>query len=112
MCGCSPHALEKAERPVVSEAHGFALRVEDMTCGNCAATIRKAVEAALPGTQVNPDPATKLAAVRDTTDCAVARAAIAAAGYTPSEAVRSCDEPAPGAPRPSGWIREVPLIRR
>ena len=71
---------------VVPEAGGLTLRVEDMTCGHCAGTIKKAVEAALPGTQVDPDPATKLVVIRGTTDLPAVRAAIAAAGYTPSAA--------------------------
>jgi copper chaperone len=54
-----------------------------MTCGHCAAKIRAAVEAALPGTQVYPDPSTKLVAVHGTADVSAVSAAIAEAGYTP-----------------------------
>ncbi|WP_082145793.1 heavy-metal-associated domain-containing protein [Microvirga massiliensis] len=86
MCGCSTHRSQEAGRTGVPEAGGLTLRVEDMTCGHCAGTIRKAVEAALPGTQVDPDPATRLVTVRGPADLPAVRAAIAAAGYTPSAA--------------------------
>jgi copper chaperone len=90
MCGCATHRSGNAGTTVVPQADDLILRVEDMTCSHCAATIRKAVEAALPGTQVDPNPATKLVAVRGTADlhtvraAMTVRAAIAAAGYTPS----------------------------
>jgi copper chaperone len=62
------------------------LRVEDMTCGQCAGTIKKAVESAMPGTQVDADPAAKLVSIRGTTDLAAVKAIVTDAGYTPSEA--------------------------
>jgi copper chaperone len=90
MYGCATHRSSKAGDLIVPEASGLVLRVEDMTCGHCAAKIRKAVEGAVPGAQVDPDPATKLVAVRGTANlhtvraAITIRAAIAAAGYTPS----------------------------
>ena len=86
MCGCSSHRSGEVTKTAMPNPGGLTLRVEDMTCGHCAGTIRKAVEAALPGTQVDPDPATKLVSVRGTADLPAVRAAIAAAGYTPSRA--------------------------
>jgi copper chaperone len=86
MCECSTHRSGETTKAVVPEADGLTLRVEDMACGHCAGTIKKAVEAALPGTQADPDPAAKLLTVRGTTDLPAVSAAIAAAGYTPSAA--------------------------
>ncbi|MBP1853224.1 heavy-metal-associated domain-containing protein [Rhizobium halophytocola] len=55
--------------------------VEDMSCGHCEATIRKALTAALPDAEVSIDLAQHRVTV--TGDAAVAKAAIADAGYTP-----------------------------
>jgi copper chaperone len=55
--------------------------VNDMTCGHCEATVRKAIETALPGTPVSVDLATH--EVRVTGDRAKAEEAIREAGYTP-----------------------------
>jgi copper chaperone len=60
------------------------LRVEDMTCGHCAGTIKNAVESTLPGTQVDADPASKLVSIRGTADLAAVQAIVTDAGYTPS----------------------------
>lgn len=68
----------------MSEA--ITLKVEDMACGHCAATITKAVVGAAPGAQVAADPATKLVTVTGAPDRAKVEAAIAAAGYTPKAA--------------------------
>jgi copper chaperone len=54
-----------------------------MTCGHCAGTIKKAVEAALPGTEVDGDPASKLVWVRGAADLSAVTAIVAEAGYTP-----------------------------
>jgi copper chaperone len=62
------------------------LRVEDMTCGHCAGTIKKAVESAIPGTQVDADPASRLVSIRGTADLAAVKVIVAEAGYTPSTA--------------------------
>ena len=67
MCGCSTHqpqANQAAER----YPDALTLRVEDMTCGHCAGTIKKAIETGLPGTSVEADPASKLVSVRGSTD--------------------------------------------
>lgn len=87
MCGCAAHRDQQAEAPAVanraSEALSFS--VEDMTCGHCAGTIKKAIETNLPGAQVDADPQTRIVAVRGASDAATVRSLIAAAGYTPSE---------------------------
>jgi copper chaperone len=61
------------------------LRVEDMTCGHCAATITKTVQARIPGAVVDADPVSKTVRVSGTTDLTAVRILIAGAGYTPSE---------------------------
>ncbi len=83
MCGCNTHQVPSgttAER----DPTAVTLRVEDMTCGHCASTITKAVEAGLPGASVQADPATKLVWIRGTRDLAKVEALIVGAGYTPS----------------------------
>jgi copper chaperone len=62
------------------------LRVEDMSCGHCAGTIKKAIEAGLPGTLVEADPASKLVSVWGSVDLASIRALVTGAGYTPTAA--------------------------
>jgi copper chaperone len=85
MCGCSTHQT-RSTRTVERDPAVLTLRVEDMTCGHCAGTIRKAVEAALPGTKVDADPASKLVSVHGATNLPAVMAIIAEAGYTPSAA--------------------------
>ncbi|MBM6595365.1 heavy-metal-associated domain-containing protein [Microvirga sp. BT291] len=60
------------------------LRVEDMTCGHCAGTIKKAIETGLPGTSVEADPASKLVSVRGSADLTSIKALVTEAGYTPT----------------------------
>jgi copper chaperone len=79
MCGCQTHA-EKTEAPA---AAGVSLRVEDMTCGHCAGTIKSAIEGAVPGAKVHADPAARLVSVEGA-DLARISAIITEAGYTPS----------------------------
>jgi copper chaperone len=83
MCGCASHQGQAASAGQVGEA-SFAVRVEDMTCGHCAGTIKNAIETGLPGAQVEVDPRTKLVSVRGTSDIAAVRDLVSAAGYTPS----------------------------
>ncbi|MBL9059085.1 MAG: heavy-metal-associated domain-containing protein [Mangrovicoccus sp.] len=58
-----------------------AFHVPDMTCGHCVATIRKALENALPGAATEIELAEHL--VRVEGDAATARQALVEAGYTP-----------------------------
>jgi copper chaperone len=60
-----------------------------MSCGHCAGTITKAIEAGLPGARVQADPATRLVSVRGTRDLAKVETLIVGTGYTPTV-------PAPG----------------
>ncbi len=86
MCGCSTHQSGTAGETATPKDGSLTLGVEDMTCGHCAGTIKKAVESGLPGTQVDADPASKLVSIRGTADLAAVKAIVAEAGYTPSEA--------------------------
>ncbi|HEY9345931.1 MAG TPA: heavy-metal-associated domain-containing protein [Inquilinus sp.] len=64
----------------------LSFRVEDMTCGHCAGTIKGAIEGSIPGARVEADPVRKLVSVSGTTDRAQVAALIAEAGYTPEPA--------------------------
>ncbi|WP_332692210.1 heavy-metal-associated domain-containing protein [Devosia sp.] len=57
------------------------LSVNDMTCGHCVGTVRKALEEALPGAEISVDLVTHK--VEFTGDKAKGEAAIREAGYTP-----------------------------
>ena len=58
--------------------------VNDMTCGHCVGTVRKALEAALPGAEISVDLDTHQ--VSFTGDRARGEEAIREAGYTPEAA--------------------------
>ena len=58
--------------------------VYDMTCGHCVGTVRKALEAALPGAEISVDLDTHK--VSFTGDRARGEEAIREAGYTPEAA--------------------------
>jgi len=85
MCGCSAHQTQ-ATQTVDRDPTALTLRVEDMTCGHCAGTIKKAIETGLPGTSVEADPASKLVSVRGSTDLSSIKALVTEAGYTPTAA--------------------------
>ncbi|NBJ09455.1 copper chaperone [Microvirga sp. SYSU G3D207] len=85
MCGCSPHQSQ-SDQTVARHPDALTLRVEDMTCGHCAGTIKKAIETGLPGTSVEADPASKLVSVRGSTDLTSIKALVSEAGYTPTAA--------------------------
>jgi copper chaperone len=86
MCGCSTHQTQST-KVAETDPNALTLRVEDMTCGHCAAAITRAVQAGIPGAVVNADPASKTVRVSGTTDLAAVRVLIAGAGYTPVEPV-------------------------
>lgn len=58
------------------------MRVQDMTCGHCAAAIRRAVQATIPGTEIDADPASKLVSVTGAVDFARLKEILAKAGFT------------------------------
>lgn len=83
MCSCQQHSTTaSAATPAPDGAISF--RVEDMTCGHCAGTIKQAIEGQLPGTTVMADPASKLIRVQGSADFVAIKSAVVAAGYTPS----------------------------
>ena len=81
MCGCSTHQSQSTQT-IEHDPAALILRVEDMTCGHCAGTIKKAIEVGLPGTRVEADPASKLVSVRGSTDLGTIKALVTEAGYT------------------------------
>lgn len=83
MCSCQQHSQAPATTAAPAEG-AVSFRVEDMTCGHCAGTIKTAIESKLPGTSVDADPASKLVSVRGGADFAALSAIVTAAGYTPS----------------------------
>jgi copper chaperone len=85
MCGCSTHQTQTTQT-VERDPAVLTLRVEDMTCGHCAGTIKTAIETSLPGTSVEADPASKLVSVRGSTDLTTIQALVIEAGYTPTAA--------------------------
>ena len=85
MCGCGTHQTQ-ATHTMERDPAALTLRVEDMTCGHCAGTIKKAIETGLPGTSVEADPASKLVSVRGSTDLSSIKALVTEAGYTPAAA--------------------------
>jgi copper chaperone len=84
MCGCSSHSPKPDE--ATARANALILRVEDMSCGHCAGTIKKAIETGLPGARVEADPTSKLVSVRGSVDLASIKALVIRAGYTPTAA--------------------------
>lgn len=83
MCSCQKHSSAVTNATNAPEG-AINFRVEDMTCGHCAGTIKKAIESQLPGTEVTADPASKLVSVVGAADFAVIKSIVAGAGYTPS----------------------------
>ena len=57
------------------------LRVPDMSCGHCAATIEKAARSVDPGARVEVDLTTKVATIATTAPAERMRSAIRTAGY-------------------------------
>ncbi len=64
MCSCQQHSPNASENAATVASDALAFKVEDMTCGHCAGTVKKAIEAGIPGTVVEADPATKIVSVR------------------------------------------------
>jgi copper chaperone len=60
------------------------IRVAGMTCGHCAAAVKKAAEKAAPGATATVDLAGGLVRLDGPADAAAVRAAIQAAGYDPA----------------------------
>jgi len=83
-----------------SEHTMLTYRVDDMTCGHCAATITKAVQAIDAGAKVQVDLARHLVRIDAARSMAAAvRDAIAEAGYSPVEVTGPAVTAAPAAAR-------------
>ena len=77
MCGCNTPSIDAA----VAAIDGATFKVEDMTCGHCVGTIRKALEAGMPGTPISIDLDSHV--VRVSGDATRAEGIIREAGYEP-----------------------------
>lgn len=83
MCSCQQHSTA-ASTTTQAPADAVSFRVDDMTCGHCAARIEQAIKGAFPSATVNADPASKLVTVQGGGDFASIGALVTAAGYTPA----------------------------
>ena len=81
---CSTHQHGHTQAGHAQDSTALRLQVEDMTCGYCASTIKKAIESSLPGTQVTAEPSTRLVSVTGTNDLGRLSEIVTSAGYTPS----------------------------
>jgi copper chaperone len=81
---CEAHRTHNHD-VVPATVSGASIRVEDMTCGHCAATIQSAIESSFPGAKVTANPEARLVSVEGA-DLAKVREIIASAGYTPDAA--------------------------
>lgn len=57
------------------------LRIEGMTCGGCAKSVTKAIQAVDPNAKVEPNPSTRRVKVETTASPAQVQQALASAGY-------------------------------
>lgn len=78
---CDAHRTHQHDA-VPAAVAGASIRVEDMTCGHCAATIQSAIESSIAGAKVSANPETRIVSVEGA-DPAKVREIIASAGYTP-----------------------------
>jgi copper chaperone len=78
MCTCQTHTT--AAQPIDA---ALIFKVEDMTCGHCAGTVKSALERGLPGAVVTTDPTARLVSISGTSDRSAAARLITEAGYTP-----------------------------
>jgi copper chaperone len=83
MCGCTSDTKGSTTK-VEQTPDTLVLKVEDMTCGHCASTIAKALEAGLPGAEVHADPGTKLVSIKGARHPRDIVTLIRNAGYTPT----------------------------
>lgn len=83
MCSCERNSQTSSSTVAPEGAGTVAFLVEDMACGHCASTIKKAIERELPGTVVTADPTSKRVHVRGSGEHARIEAIVREAGYTP-----------------------------
>jgi copper chaperone len=80
---CDAHKTKAGTETDAAGKASVSFTVNDMTCGHCASTIKKAVETGLAGTQVFADPESKRVKITGSSDVARLKDLIAKAGYTP-----------------------------
>ena len=81
---CEAHRTHNHDA-IPTAVSGASIRVQDMTCGHCAATIQSAIENSIPGAKVRANPEARLVSVEGA-DLAKVREIITLAGYTPESA--------------------------
>ena len=86
MCSCQQHTSSNATTAPEPATKTSTFRVDDMTCGHCARTIKTAIETTLSGTTVTADPGSKRVSVVGSDDYAAISAVVIKAGYTPGAA--------------------------
>lgn len=82
---CEKHRQQQSASAALAGA-SVSVRVDDMTCGHCAGTIKDAIESTIPGAKVSANPESRLVSVHGA-DLAKVREIISLAGYTPEAAV-------------------------
>lgn len=83
MCSCNT----SSRSATLPAAAALSFKVEDMSCGHCAGTIKQAIETALPGTTVDADSVSKLVSVSGSHDYAAIKSIVSDAGYTAGAAL-------------------------
>lgn len=84
MCGCGcAQTAERSSEPAATKNGATVVRVDDMSCGHCVATITKAVQAKWPSAEVQADLAGRTISALGLAPDADLAAAIREAGYTP-----------------------------
>jgi len=85
MCSCEKHSNTTSETSAAHAHDSLAFRVDDMTCGHCAGTIKTAIESNVPHAVVEADPVTKIVRVSGSANRTAIESMIVQAGYTPAE---------------------------
>ncbi len=83
MCGCGCAKTAEASSAPIPEGAAV-VRVDDMSCGHCVATITDAIRAKWPAAQVKADLAGKTVSVLGVAAGSDVRGVIRDAGYTPA----------------------------
>lgn len=83
MCGCGCSTRAKAASGT-APAGADVVRVDDMSCGHCVATITEAIHAKWPSAEVKANLAGKTVSVLGVAAGADVRGVIREAGYTPA----------------------------
>lgn len=82
---CEKHRQQDNASTSLAEAR-VSVRVDDMSCGHCAGTIKEAIESTIPGANVTANPESRLVYVEGA-ELAKVCEVISLAGYTPEPVV-------------------------